>query len=53
MPYVLLVYENGTIESILVGRIEDTKLSFNVGYKSIYEENVSMLAVNYGGILGK
>ena len=53
MPYVLLVYENGTIESILVGRIEDTKLSFNVGYKSIYEDNVSMLAVNYGGILGK
>lgn len=52
MPYVLLVYENETIESILVGRIEDTKLSFNVGYKSIYEDNVSMLAMNYGGLLG-
>ena len=38
MPYVILVYENGTIVSILVGRIEDTKLSFNVGYKGIYEE---------------
>ena len=37
---------------MLVGRIEDAKLSFNVGYKSIYEDNVSMLAVNYGGILG-
>ena len=53
MPYVLLVYENGAIESMLVGRIEDTKLSFNVGYKSVFEDNVRMLAVNYGGVLGK
>lgn len=51
-PYVLAVHSNGTLKALLVGRIEETDISFNVGYKRVRKTRVKMLAINYGGYMG-
>ena len=53
MPCVILVYECGVPKTILVGRIEDTVISFNVGYKRIYEKKVRMTCRQLWGLFRK
>jgi hypothetical protein len=52
-PHVIVLYRDGFPKTILVGRIEDVPLQFEIGYKVIYKPIVRQLTIVYGGILGE
>jgi hypothetical protein len=52
-PYIITIGENGKTNTILIGRIEEKKIYFTFGYKSIYGPKLKYLAFNYGGLLGQ
>ena len=52
-PHVVLFEREGRPELMIVGRIEDAKLTFRLGYRKIYEPTFRALTVVYGGFLGE
>jgi len=52
MPYVIVLYRDGNIETIVVGRIEKQRLINKIGYKVVYQPKARFLYIEYGGILG-
>lgn len=51
-PHVLALYRNGQPETILVGRLENKKLAFGVGYLRIFRLSARCLTFVYGAIHG-
>jgi hypothetical protein len=51
-PHVIVVYDRGTPQGILVGRIEDTDLAFNIGYGRFFRSHARVLTLIHRGLLG-
>ena len=51
-PHVMVVYRDGQADSILVGRLERTKISFTVGYHKLFQPDVRVLCFTHGAFLG-
>src|SRR5579863_8445262 len=51
-PHVMVVYRDGSVDSILVGRMERTKISFTLGYLRLFQPKVRLLCFTHGGFLG-
>lgn len=51
-PHVMIVCRNGQVDSILVGRLERTKISFTLGYLKLFQPEVRILCLTQGGFLG-
>jgi len=51
-PYVMAVYRDGQVDSILVGRVERARVCFKVGYLRLFQPEVRELCFTHGGFLG-
>jgi hypothetical protein len=51
-PHVMLVYRDGLLDSILVGRLERARISFTLGYLKLFQPEVRALCFAYRGFLG-
>src|SRR5665213_841674 len=51
-PHVLVVCRDGRAESLLVGRLEHTKISFTLGYHKLFQPDVRVLCFTHGAFLG-
>lgn len=51
-PYVLALYRNDVLETILVGRLERRQFTLNIGYWRLIRVPVRALSFVYGGLLG-
>jgi|SRR5665213_188439 len=51
-PHVMLVCRDGNIDSILVGRLERTKISCTFGYLKLFQPEVRVFCFAHGGFLG-
>lgn len=51
-PYVMLFSSSGTPQAIMAGRLEESKLSFRLGYKSVWSQKARVLAIADGGFMG-
>src|SRR5208283_2930663 len=51
-PHVIVVYRDGHPDSILVGRLEHTRISFKIGYLKLFQPQVRVLCFMHGGFLG-
>jgi hypothetical protein len=51
-PHVLTLYRGGKPEAILVGRLEEKRLNFNIGYLHPFRPRARCLTFVYGGIHG-
>ncbi len=52
-PYVLAVYANDRLVSLLAGRVERARYEIKAGYKVIWRVPVSQIAIFYGGLMGQ
>lgn len=52
-PHVILIYKDGNLVSMLVGRIVTARFQCKIGYKSIYQPLVKTLSLIYGGMQGE
>jgi hypothetical protein len=48
----MLVYRDGRLDSILVGRLERTRISCALGYLKLFQPKVRVLCFTHGGFLG-
>ncbi len=51
-PFVILLLSDCEPLSLLIGRLDDTDIKFQVGYKTIFQVKVRLLRITHGGILG-
>jgi len=51
-PHVMVVYRDGHVDSILVGRLDRTRISFKLGYLNLFQPEVRVLCFTQGGFLG-
>jgi len=51
-PHVMLVYRDGCLDSVLVGRLERTRISCAIGYFKLFQPEVRTLCISPGGFLG-
>jgi hypothetical protein len=51
-PHVIALYRNGKPEAILVGRLEQKRLAFNLGYLRPFQPWARCLTFVYGGVHG-
>jgi hypothetical protein len=51
-PHVMLVCRDGRADSLLVGRLEHTKINFNLGYRKLFQPSVRVLCFTRGAFLG-
>jgi hypothetical protein len=51
-PYVMVVYRDGVPDCMLIGRLEHTRLTLNVGYTTLFRPRVRRLFFVEGGFLG-
>ena len=51
--HVLLLERDGAPSTLVVGRIEETRLPVRLGYKTVSRPRVRVLTVSYGGVLGR
>jgi GNAT acetyltransferase-like protein len=51
-PYVLAIYRNEVVETILIGRHERGDLGLSIGYLTFFSIPVRSLTFIYGGLLG-
>ena len=51
-PHVMVVYRDGRLDSILVGRLERTRIRFALGYFKLFQPEVRALCFTQGGFLG-
>jgi CelD/BcsL family acetyltransferase involved in cellulose biosynthesis len=52
-PHVTVVERQGIVQALAAGRLEDTELSAQVGYKTVYSPRVRAITISYGGLLGE
>ncbi|HXN72331.1 MAG TPA: GNAT family N-acetyltransferase [Candidatus Acidoferrales bacterium] len=51
-PHVIALYRDGQPEAILIGRLEEKKLAFRVGYLTLFRPEARCLDFVYGGLRG-
>jgi hypothetical protein len=51
-PHVIALYRNGQPEAILIGRLEEKKLAFRVGYLTLFRPKARCLVFVYDGLRG-
>jgi Acetyltransferase (GNAT) domain len=51
-PHVIALYRNGQPEAILIGRLEEKKLAFRVGYLTLFRPKARCLDFIYDGLRG-
>lgn len=51
-PHVVVLYLGGIPKSMMVGRIEERRFEFKIGYKTIFKPRVRLFTVVYGGLFG-
>lgn len=51
--HVLLLEGDGAPSTLVVGRVEETRLPVRLGYKTVSRPRVRALTVSYGGVLGR
>jgi hypothetical protein len=51
-PYVVVLYRDGSPNTILVGRLENTRLDLRVGYAGFLKPRARSLTFIYGGLFG-
>lgn len=51
-PHVMTLYRDGKPEAILVGRLEEKQLNFNIGYLRAFRPRARCFTFVYGGIHG-
>jgi hypothetical protein len=51
-PHVMVVYRNGRLDNILIGRVERTRISLTLGYFKFFQPEVRALCFTQGGFLG-
>src|ERR1700674_4020609 len=51
-PHVMVVYREGRPDSILVGRLERTRIWLGLGYLKLFRPEARVLCIMYGGFLG-
>jgi len=52
-PHVILLQHNGTGETLVIGRLEKTRLNCKIGYKTLLKPALRCLSIVYGGVLGR
>lgn len=52
-PHVIILYCNGSPKAMVIGRIENQKITCRLGYKKILDPSLKCLTVVYGGALGQ
>jgi len=51
-PHVMLVYRHGCLDSILIGRLERTRIHCKLGYLKLFQAEVRSLCFAHNGFLG-
>lgn len=51
-PYIILIKDNDTVVSMLIGLIHQSRINCDLGRKTIFKPLLKTLTVVYGGILG-
>jgi hypothetical protein len=51
-PHVMALYREGELQAIMVGRLEEKRLSFNVGYLRPFRPHARCLTFVYGAVHG-
>jgi Acetyltransferase (GNAT) domain len=51
-PHVMLIYRDSCLDSILVGRLERTRISCALGYLKLFQPEVRTLCISHEGFLG-
>lgn len=51
-PHVMVLYRDNHPDAMLIGRIVNERIEFNVGYKTIFRPEARLLTIAYGGLLG-
>jgi len=51
-PHVIALYRKGQLEAILIGRLEEKKLAFKVGYLTLFRPKARCLDFVYDGLRG-
>jgi len=51
-PHVMLVYRDGNLDSILIGRLERAKISCTLGYLKLFQPQVRVFCFAHEGFLG-
>jgi hypothetical protein len=52
-PYIMLVESDNHPAVMAIGRIENRRFDFQVGYKRLFGKTLRCLSIVYGGILGR
>ncbi len=52
-PYVISISQNGNPRAMAIGRMESTRLRFDLGYRTLCESPARVLMIIYGGLLGE
>lgn len=51
-PYVVLLLSDDKPTALLIGRVEDTTIKFQIGYKTVFQVKARLLRIVHGGLLG-
>jgi hypothetical protein len=51
-PHVMLIYRDGCLDSLLVGRLERTRISCALGYLKLFQPEFRTLCISHEGFLG-
>ena len=51
-PHVIALYRHGQPEALLIGRLEKKRLTFKIGYVSVFQPPVRCLTFVYGAVRG-
>jgi hypothetical protein len=51
-PHVMVLYRDNRPDAMLIGRIVNGRIAFNIGYKTIFRPQAHMLKIAYNGLLG-
>ena len=52
-PYVISIYKQKKIESLIISSIRNQRVSYQFGYKRLFSHTVPTLDIAYSGILGE
>lgn len=52
-PHVIALFSKDQAKALIVGRVDETALDVNIGYKTLWRPKVRVLTVAYGGLLGE
>ncbi|MGA9882408.1 MAG: GNAT family N-acetyltransferase [Candidatus Acidiferrales bacterium] len=52
-PHVILIYRNGALDAMLVGRLRQAHLDLKIGYLRLSSVPLRLLSFSYGGFLGR